>query len=88
MTRHKLIFMVAWMLLAQTAYAYTPKQIEFYAKQRSPKKNTCVERARIAKELALKDGWQARYIHEVNARGRHRALALIDKTGKTWEILH
>ena len=76
------------LLIAESCYAYSPKQIEFYAKQLSPRKNTCVQRARIAKEVAERDGWATRYIHEVNSRGRHRALALIDKTGKVWEILH
>lgn len=87
MTKNKLIFMVAWMFLAETAYAYTPKQIEFYAKQRYPKAATCKERARVAKEIAEKDGWRTWFIHEVNSRGRHRALGM-EKNGVVVEILH
>ena len=75
------------LLLTTPSYAYHPKQIESYAKRVYPKKNTCVLRSQIAKEVAEADGYTCQYgIVQTGSQTYHSFLKL-EKDGKHYEIL-
>ena len=85
--RRSFYLLIALVLLCSTAYAYHPKQIESYAKRVYPKKNTCVLRSQIAKEVAEADGYTCQYGIVQTGPQTYHSYLIMEKDGKHYEIL-
>ena len=80
----KVLFLL--ILLTTNAHAYHPKQIESYVKNVYKKKNSCVPRSYLAKQIAEADGYTCEYWTVDYGDKSHRFLKL-EKDGQRYEIL-